>query len=84
MHAYNPVRTAESPLSWCGTDRDLFKRGEQVIRPGRMSMPMVVVSGALRLDLPARTRAPSPWPCPAICWASRCCWASCPAVEAWP
>lgn len=52
MHAYNPVRTAESPLSWCGTDRDLFKRGEQVIRPGRMSMPMVVVSGALRLDLP--------------------------------
>ncbi|SIR05530.1 cAMP-binding domain of CRP or a regulatory subunit of cAMP-dependent protein kinases [Sphaerotilus natans] len=52
MHTHTPTRTAEAPLSWCGTDRDLYRRGEQIIRPGRMSMPMVVVSGAMRLDLP--------------------------------
>lgn len=48
-----PSSRTDDLLAWCGADREQFRRGELVFRPGRFQWPFVIVAGAMRLDLPA-------------------------------
>ena len=48
-----PSSCTDDLLAWCGAERERFRRGELVFRPGRFQWPFVIVTGVIRLDLPA-------------------------------